>query len=540
MPTIELLQQQHPEFDGERLLDLVALYRGGKCFSARVQRFVPQNDYEPEGRYLKRLGAARYFNYLGPIIDRFASALIQVPPSIAKSGDEPIGDYLKAWQADVDGLGTDLSELARETITDALMKRRTFVAVERPTGVAQNAKEWNELGLGNIRIRELETQCVIDWSSNEGTGELEWLIHHECEKPRVSPTEKRHLTVETWTIYNKQTVDKYQIAYEHGNRPGIETEVPLLSSETHGLERVPVVVFEVSEGMWLAERAHDAQVEHFTQRSALNWALKASCFAIPIFHIQDSNVPPVMGTGTGMMLGPEDSVTWFAPPDAPFQVMAASIESCREELYRIVHQMADGVSSSASNSAKSAKSKQADLIATKSILEAYAVILRDVLQRIVDLVCSMRGDKSDELSIAGLDKFSEVDILDLFTSIETANRIGMPSETFQLRQRELMLDTLMPQLSEEARSSILEELKGGLAELKKQNDLDAQYQQALAHAVAQDTAGKRPGNAPPHAGGGSGGPPVDAKKANPTSGTKPGGAQPPGRRIVSGGQKANA
>lgn len=520
MPTIETLQQTHPDFDREHLLDLVALYRGGKCFAKRVTRFLPQNEFEPDGVYRKRLGSAKYFNYLGPIIDRFSASLIQVPPSLVKSNDEPVDDFWKSWQSDVDGLGTDLSELARETITDALMKGRTFIAIEKPTGSAETLAEWKERGLGEIRIKELETQCVIDWGCSDLTGELEWLVYHEVEQPRVSPFEKRSMTVETWTIYGNTSTDIYQISYKNGERPGIETEVPLLDSIPNSIGRVPVVVFDVGEGMWLAERASDAQIELFTQRSALNWSLKASCYAMPVFHQAEPEANPVFGVGRGIKLGLEDKIEWFAPPAAPFEVLAQSIDSCREELYRIVHQLADGVSSSASNSARSAKSKHADLIATHAILEAYAVVLRDAIDRIVDLISALRGEDSSDLSVAGLDKFNEVDVSDLFDSIDKANKIGMPSELVQLKMRELILDTLMPQLSEAARGEALEQLKNGLAELKEKDELEAQYQQALAHALHNDPAktGKRPGNKTPNVGNDGGRPVPDAKakKENPS------------------------
>jgi len=516
MPTIETLQQTNPEFDQDHLLDLVALYRGGKCFKKRLHRFLPQNEYEPDTTYQKRLGSAKYFNYLGPIIDRFAASLIQIPPTLATSSEAPIDEFWKAWQSDVDGQGTDLSELARETITDALMKGRTFLAVEKPEGTAETLAEWKSRGLGDIRIRELETQCVIDWGNNDDTGELEWLVYHELDQPRKSPTDKRGATVETWTVYAKDTTSVYQITYKNGERPGIETEVPLVQQTPNTIGRVPVVVFDVGEGMWLAERASDAQVELFTQRSALNWGLKASCYAMAVFHQEDPTTPPVFGVGKGIRLGINDKISWLAPPSAPFDVLAESIDKCREELYRTVHQMADGVSSSASNSAKSAKSKSEDQRATRAILEAYATILRDAIGRIVDLIGALRGDdEASKLSISGLDKFTEIDISDLFDSIEKANEIGMPSDAFQLKERELILDTLMPQLSEQSRGIILEELKGGLADLKKKDALEAQYQQALAHAITAEQS-KRPGKPADDVGGNGGGSIADAETKAPT------------------------
>jgi hypothetical protein len=530
MPTIEILSQTHPEFDRERLLDLVALYRGGQCFTRRLYRFLVQNEYEPDTRYAKRVASARYFNYLGPIIDRFAAALIQVPPAIIKIEESAPDEFWKTWQSDVDGSGTDLSELARETITDALMKRRTFLVVEKPTGEAETEAEWKAKGLGNVRVRELETQHVIDWSCNEESGVVEWLIHHDIDRPRSSPLSKRNRVVETWTIYDAEAVSTYRLEYEEGNRPGIETEVPLVDRVPHGLGRIPVVVFSLSEGMWLAERAHDAQVENFTQRAALNWALKASCYAMPVFHLEDQNLPPVFGTGLGLSLGANDKIEWFAPPEAPFVTLSSAIESSREELYRIVHQMADGVSSAASMGARSAKSKQADLISTKTILETYAVVLRDALMRVVDLVAAMRGEDGSEFSVSGLDKFSDVDLADLFASVEKANSIGMPSEAYQLKARELMLDALMPQLAEGARCAILEEIKAGLGELKKKDELESQYQLALSHALVADAGRKGQGNAPSSAGGNGGSSASVPPKAKGGPPGKPvsGGAKPSG------------
>jgi hypothetical protein len=235
-----------------------------------------------------------------------------------------------------------------------------------------------------------------------------------------------------------------------------------------------------------------------------------------VFHQEDPTTPPVFGVGKGIRLGINDKISWLAPPSAPFDVLAESIDKCREELYRTVHQMADGVSSSASNSAKSAKSKSEDQRATRAILEAYATILRDAIGRIVDLIGALRGDDdASKLSISGLDKFTEIDISDLFDSIEKANEIGMPSDAFQMKERELILDALMPQLSEQSRGIILEELKGGLADLKKKDALEAQYQQALAHAITAEQS-KRPGKPADDVGGNGGGSIADAETKAPT------------------------
>lgn len=491
------------------MLDLIAIYRGGKCFHERIRRFLTQNEFETDDSYFRRLNSARYFNYIGPIIDRFAASLIQTPPSVKREDAGSVDEFWKSWQSNVDGAGTDLGELAREAITDAMMKRRTFYVVEKPRGTAETMAEWRASGLGDVRVRELETQNVLDWSC-EKSGQLEWLTYYETERPRESPTVKRNRTIETWTVYTSQDVSVYQISYEDGNRPDTSTEAPLVDRYPHELGRPPIVVFDVFEGMWLAERAYDAQLEHFTQRAALNWALKMSCYAMPVFHLEDANVPPKMGTGRGLVVGQNDEVSYLAPPAAPFEVVADSVASCREEIYRIVHQMAEGISSKASATARSGDSKRADLIATNTILESYAVVLRDAISKIVDLVCAMRGEDSTVYSVGGLDEFEGVDLAALMESIEKANAIGMPSDTFQAKARGLILDNLMPQISEAERGKILEELSSGLAELKEKDAMEAQYQQALAHALAADQT-KRQGKPSDAPGGNGGGFAADAK-----------------------------
>ena len=516
MPTIEILQQTNPAFDRDRLLDCVALYRGGKCFSERKHRFLPKNEFESEPRYQTRLATAKYFNYIGPIVDRFAAALIQAPPSIANTNGK-IDDFWQEWQGDVDGAGTDFSEFARESFTDALMKHRTFFLVEKPRGEADTLADWEAKGLGKITVRELETQDVIDWDCDP-FGRLRWLTHYGIKCPRPSPLEKRNRVVETWTIYDQSLVSVYSIEYEKGNRPDVTTEVPLVEQYAHGLNQVPVVVFEVPEGMALVERAFDAQVEHFVERAALSWALAASCYAMPLFNIEDPETPPKMGVGYAITLGANDKASFLAPPSQPFEVVAESVNSCREEIYRIVHQMAEGISSKASATARSGDSKKADMVSTNTILEVYAVVLRDALLRVIDIACALRGENSLGYSVSGLDQFAQLELTDVLDSVEKANRIEMPSPTFQLKVREMILSTLMPQLPEVERAQIVDELSRGIAHLKDRDDLEAKYQQALAHALNHDSAKERPGNTAGDARGDSGGNVVDApkEKANTT------------------------
>ena len=528
------LKATNPALDIEHLLDLVALYKGGKEFRARITRFLPQNEYEQSTRYTLRQQQAPYRSYVGPIIDKFAASLIASPPNAqvvdeAGSQSDP-EEFWLAWRDNVDGNGTNLSEFTREQITDALMKKRAMWVVQLNSDggpTPESMLEYKERGLGKIALKELETQDVLDWEC-DATGALLWLMHREVSCPRADPrTSSRNKVIETYTLYDRETTEVFTVEYEKDKPPPEDSEIVGVPT-THGLGQLPIVVFALPDGLWVAERVQDAQVEHFRLNAALSWAIKTTCYAMPVFKTVD-NKPPVFGTGKGIQLDILDEIDWFAPPIQHLAVIAEKISTEKDEIYRVVHQMADGVNNNAGTAGRSAASKQIDSASLRVIMQSYSTIARDAIQRTYELAAALRGDKAVKWDISGLDEYAEIDLVALLEAASMTSGLGIPSETFQVHQFWLIVDSMLPNIDEDTRSKIHEEILAGIKIKMAREEEDRKHEVTtretsaendalLAHALNRsDPRGlggsnksKRPPNSKKNSGGGSGRAPAAA------------------------------
>jgi hypothetical protein len=556
--TYKDLLATNPCLDTCYLNQLQAFYRGSRAVRAELSNFIPQNISEPGERYVKRIEQAPYHNYLGPIIDKFAAMLLASPPSpqvVNEAGEQDAPEqYWLDWRQNVDGNGGDLTQFFREQFTDALMKKRAIwavysgpadddLALEAPMA---NRAEWRKSGMDQIRIAELETQDCLDWEADDA-GQLLWLIHHTKSRPRLTPGDKRDTIVETWRIFDRQQVQTYRIKYPEGKPPKATDAVPLVGTWTHGLDECPIVILEMPDGLWVADRVYDVQLEHFRVAAALSWALKQSCFAMAMFFLADSNKPPQLGSGVGLMLDKEDSVDWLAPPTSHFAVMQDEKVKLKDELYRIVHQMADASSNNSGTIGRSGVSKSADLFSTRTILESFSELVRSAIERTMVMASRLRGEDT-KWAVAGLDQFDDMNLQEFMASLEGIASFGIPSQTFGEEVRKMLVNAILPNVDEATRGRIFDEISEGMAKLEaekeEQKELDLQTKRALAESVNEESgnahgsagAGKNlpPQGKAPNAGGKGAGPGVP-----PPSRTNAGGRAPFGRGAQAAPPKGN-
>jgi hypothetical protein len=521
-----ILNRENPELDCLHLNKLQACYRGSRAVRAMIHHFITQNEFEDVKRYEQRKQQAPYLNYTGPILDKFAAMLLASPPNAqiaTDSGEQKDPEeFWLDWRKDVDGNGTDLTQFMREQFTDAMMKRRAIWTLRLPDDEgepATNKAEWQKRELGNVILEELETQDCIDWRCDK-KGQLLWLIHHTTEMPRELPTDDRDSVVETWKIYTREVVDTYRIKYDQNKPPKDTDEIPQVDTWAHGLGECPLIVLTMPEGLWVADRVYEAQLEHFRIAAALSWSFKATCYALALFHLIDSTKAPQMGAGLGVFLDAEDRVDWLAPPTAHLAAMQGEKVALKDEIYRVVHQMADSSSNNAGTIGRSGVSKQADLFSTRTILESFSQLVRSAIERTYTMAARLRGTDTDvNWTITGLDQFEDLDLKELIESITGAETIGMPSVKYQEEIRRMLLDSLLPNADESTRAAIMLEIKEGLEKLQAQKEEQAQAQIDLqktmiegAHAANQ-LNGAGPPKTPGKPGGGAQGP---AGKGPPT------------------------
>lgn len=485
MPTYEDLNTTHPARDDAERMRLNALYCGGKELRNHLNTLLPAHEHEKDNRYELRKSVADYRNYVGPIIDFFTALLFSSRPSAVASVDSKpvteLPDYWEKFREDADGQGADLDAVAKQWLTDAMVQKCSWVRVHAPKDggqLAETRKDFDDRGLGNCWISLVDSDEVIDWEHGEN-GALESVVLHRAIAHKAGDWGPRDQITETWERVTANGVDTYAVTYKKSEKPGPKEEIALVSQEPHPFDRVPLVCLSLPAGLHVAGRLEMPQLSHFRLLSAFHWSLKSTCFAQPVFKIEDAETPPVMGAGIGIMIGTAEEMEWKAPPHAHFATLAKEIDTAKDEIFRISHQMALGVDNNAAAVGRSGESKQQDALSTKVVLLAFSRILKEAIEVIHDMISHVRGEDY-VWSIEGLDDFASADIYGLLEALERLKKAGdIKSNTFRAEMEKRLADSLLPDVPQATKQTIKQEIDSGVAEAAaKETELEAMVKAA--------------------------------------------------------------
>lgn len=479
MPSLQLglLDTKNPEYDAKHRLDLRALYKGGKAFRKRIDRFLPQRPVEPAAMWEVRKKEAHYRNYIAPIVNQFNAVLFSSSPLVrindkAASGEVtkkdigPEDDFYTQWRADCDGNGKKLENFFQERLAEAMVEKTGYFVIEHPEddplNPATDQASFKARGLDQVRLRKIDGVDVYDWERDE-TGALLWAIVHRLETPRATPSESRDTCVETWEIYTDQLIETYQIKYPKGARPTSKTEqIPQIHVAQHRFGRVPLLELELLEDLWIGELLESPQLAHFRVTNAETWAIARTCYAMPVFNLAEDTKPPTMGAGYGIYLGLNEKMEWSAPPSTPFEATNRTAATLKDEIFRIAQQMAMGVDNNAASVGRSADSKLADAGFMRVVLDSFSRKVKELIEVVYDLVSTARGDKYS-WSIEGLDDFNAADLaalMELMTELSAAGSIK--SKTFNVELQRRVAEAALPDLPQDKKDLIREEIEDGV------------------------------------------------------------------------------
>jgi len=461
------LDQKHSSYDADRWCQVEALAKGGKKFREHIGCFLPQNPVEPEEIYFQRRSQAHYRSYMGSIINLYVGWLFASSFSVKpyeRGTETPVAEVDKFYgffQEDV-GNETQLNAFMQERFRGALTNHKSYWLIELPSNdgqEAEDAADYELRGLGRATLKAIERHEMYDWQENE-EGELQWAIIHTCYDVRENWAADRDTTVETWRVYDDTYVYTFQLTYKKDERPKDENfEVPQVGEPaTHGFKRVPIVCMHIPMELTIGEATFDTQLEHFRIDNALSWLIRRTCYAQPVFNLADGDAPPRMGAGYAILLGPDDKIGWTSPPVAPFDVLQSNLDNKRDEIYRIVHQMAQGMDNNAETVGRSADSKEIDAAATRIMLNTYGGFVSKTIEETYELISEARGEKNYEWSVEGFSGYDTATVSTLIANAGLARELGIPSQTFQKELCTKVALALHPEADQRVKDTIRDEI----------------------------------------------------------------------------------
>jgi hypothetical protein len=478
---VKFLNAEHPQRNADLHCDYRALYEGGYRFRERVERFLCRNPSEPPAVYKDRCKEAPYRSYIGTVIDYLTAQLFSVAPQYkAESGATP--EWFNEFEDNCDGRGTNLSEMLRAVMVDALVHKTGTIHLEFPRnyGAAASRYDADQAGATGVVLRRVERQKLVDWECDD-LGNLLWLISYESQRPRETPLAMRDATRHTWRVLSRDSAQIYQVDVPSNDFLRDESDITAIADVSHGLGIVPAVQITIPDGLWIANRLESPQLEHFRLSSGNSWSIKRTCYAMPVFKVAPDWEPSTMGAGYYLKIGPEDDAKYLAPPVEHLTVSTQETKAQKDEIFRIVTQMSLGVDNNAAAVGRSGKSKLADAEAMAITLGSYARILKDATKTVLGLLSRARGDDV-RWSVEGLDKYETLDPEMLITLLKDAGDI--PSRQFKIESAYRKAIGLLPGLTEEVKADIHKEIEDGV-----DNEEDAENElQELARANGFGTA----------------------------------------------------
>ncbi|MBV9405790.1 MAG: hypothetical protein JO211_10630, partial [Acidobacteriaceae bacterium] len=140
------------------------LYTGGQEFKHRAAEYLLRRQKEPLDVYGERLHRVFYENYIGSIVDWYASTLFRRGPSLQVSGGLIGGHtFLAELADDCDRRGTNLTSFFRQCFIDSLVYGRSHILVDfpRPTASAANRADEDAAGLSRAYLIRYQAEDLI-------------------------------------------------------------------------------------------------------------------------------------------------------------------------------------------------------------------------------------------------------------------------------------------------------------------------------------------------------------------------------------------
>lgn len=504
-------QARHPEWRGEYWAECRALYAGGDRLLGDpkvLDRLFPRHLYEDATVYAQRRMRAHYFPYAGTIIDHLLSGLgtdpllisfVEVDEAGKAKAPPPGAEWWQQWVCDVtdeaerpadygleddddeddDEGGCDMHHFIVEALREALQTRTAWVLADLPPAdpdaPIDSRLAAEAAGLMDPYLQIVPTEQVIDWQTDR-RGRLQWVMMMTCEQLRASPSKRRGVYLHTYTVWDAESWQRYEIEVDPQRLPNEATPYQPIEVGEHGFGRVPFERMCLPEGLYAMGKLHSLAREHFNKRAAMSWAEYKSLFKIlyeflgpedagglPVAMAQqdaDRATNQIRGQGFSQVRGKDDRAEFVGPDPETFTAARESCNDTMREMHRVMFSMAMSANMDSAALKRSAGSKQSDAATTEVLLDAFGQLMRKFARRLLVLASLGRSEAVPHADISGLEKF---DVTGLDSKIAEAVQLfaGVPMLSPLVKELYLaqLYSDLVGDLTQEQREQIREEIR---------------------------------------------------------------------------------
>jgi hypothetical protein len=450
------INREHPDFVARKAMwkKYRDLYAGGERLRESASEYLVRRNKEPGDIYNERLSRVFYENYVGSVIDWYAATLMRREPMLLFESNDPAAkDFYNLLAEDCDLKGTNLHEFFRRQFIQTLVCGSSYLVVDFPRASQPALTRAEEDASGGSRafLVDYGADEVINWNC-DANGGLEWAVIRTSCLQQSKVTDEKCERETRWVYYDRE---RFQV-FRKGNE---SSEIELVDQGRHGLaaeRRVPLFRMEVSEGLWLMNKAALIQLEHFNKSNALSWAITMGLFAMPTVY-SDREWKQIVGESYYIQLGPGDRFEWAEPEGKVFQLAADNLVRLKDEIYRVCYAMGQAGDSSVGNQQQSGLSKQMDFGVTQEVLRAYGDMVKATMKQVLWAIATARRDEIS-IEVTGLDEF---DIQNYSSELDDAKKLldlGTGSETLKKQIHKKLAFQFLCDARQEVKNQVAEEI----------------------------------------------------------------------------------
>jgi len=396
------LQETSPEYDGNLLSELNALYEGGDSFNNIKSQFLPKRPIEKSElvsstHYDLRLESAFYTNYAAGIVDWFSAKVVEGNPRIIV-GDN-ISDLSKAyWESlnhNADGCGNPLVTLCRWAAREIIINSRAYWCIK-----------FNEENSIDGRLSLFDAITVDDWQKDVDNG-VQWIRRHTVdtirdeEKPWSAATKELHF----WTFYDNEKIIIYTASRDVGKNWN-KKDIAIKTFEQYHEFGNPVFDIRSDESMWVMDRIKEPAIKLFQREANLNFYLDNVTIQVPYLNLNDPESwksLPMTPLGA-IVLGLNEKFGYASPSSAGFEPSFKSIELCKRSFYESLQIMAKEAAALPQAGRLSGEAVESMQKPMEILLGSFAWPIQDALERSIASLKEYRTEPDADIRVVGFGK----------------------------------------------------------------------------------------------------------------------------------------
>lgn len=469
----------------------------------RNRRFLWQLEGEPDPSYYQLWNRAYYINYYSAIIDYHRHWLFSEDPIIRPRDGDDHPDWWRDFYENANGSGKGFCDFVRDSFLDVLVARRGGWLIGRNTSVGSEGDD------DSVILTPYPAEQIYDWE-RDSAGELLWVVLGTREMYREFPGERMLVSTYTyvdrsqWKTWQVQRGDQYRKNGGPNQKKDAATggtefvndgyyeddSLQVIGEGVHGLGKVPFVMLEIPEGLWIGDKLAAPCVDIFNKQNRLTNAQLYGCIVQAYLKTSDATKSSVTFGETQLVRirpadaagGGEEDFGWKSPDVGPLEFISRLIAEQRDEIYRIVHQMALAVDSKAIGAiARSGASKIEDRKASEIILAAYGGYVAESMLRTVTLLGEIYGDNT----VFTLDGYKDFNVSSLDEEVQVAAlalSMGLKSKTAKQEIELRAIGRILDFVDETTKDTIEQETRDAY----EQEEEAKMAPPAIPHIVGED------------------------------------------------------